>query len=63
MFLCNEVGIDDSCIEWVAYEPPQTIMEQLAISVSDAGSLTLAICTLILLGYVGGLIGRSMLQI
>lgn len=62
MYLCKELSTN-GCIEWIAYEPPQTIMEQLAISVNDAGSLTLSICSLILLAYVGGLIGRSMLQI
>ena len=48
------------CTQWVEQSP--SVLDELAITREDAGGLTLAICSLLVLAYVGGLIGRIMLQ-
>lgn len=59
MYVCQTVE-NNVCIQWVEQSP--SVLDELAITREDAGALTLAICSLLVLAYIGGLIGRIMLQ-
>lgn len=59
MYVCQTIE-NDVCIQWVEQSP--SVLETLAITRDDAGALALAICSLLVLAYVGGLIGRVMFQ-
>ena len=59
MYVCQQLDDSGNCIHWIEYTP---ILEALAISKQDAGLLTLAICSLMIVGFVAGLMGRMMLE-
>lgn len=59
MYVCQTV-LDNVCLEWVEQSP--SMLEALAITREDAATITIAICSLLILAFVGGLIGRIMLQ-
>lgn len=58
MYICK-ILIDNQCTEWVLYE---SILDTLAITVEDAQLITLAMVSLMLLAFVGGLIGKQLLN-
>lgn len=59
MYICKTL-IDNQCTEWVVYE--SILLDTLAITLEDAQLITLAIVSLMLLAFVGGLIGKQMLN-
>lgn len=59
MYICQQLDSAGNCIDWIEYTP---ILEALAISKEQAGLLALAICTLMLVGFVAGLMGKMMLE-
>lgn len=59
MYICQQLDNAGNCVDWIEYTP---ILEALAISRQEAGLLTLAICGLMLIGFVAGLMGKMMLE-
>lgn len=59
MYTCQTVE-NNVCIQWVEQSP--SMLDELAITREDAAAITIAICSLLVFAYVGGLIGRIMLQ-
>ena len=58
MYVCQTLE-QQVCIEWVEQT---SLLDTLAITQEQAGALTLAICTLLVIAYIGGLIGKAMMQ-
>ncbi len=58
MYVCQTL-IDNVCYEWVEQT---SLLDTLAITKEDAAGLTIAICTLLVIAYIGGLIGKAMMQ-
>lgn len=60
MFVCQKLTTDGKeCLMWVEYTP---MLETLAISKQDATAITVAICSLMILGFVFGLLGKMLLK-
>lgn len=60
MFVCQKLTTDGKqCLMWVEYTP---MLDALAISKEDATAITVAICLLMILGFVFGLMGKQMLK-
>lgn len=60
MFVCQKLTTDgQQCLMWVEYTP---MLETLAISKEEATAITIAICSLMIVGFVFGLLGKQMLK-
>lgn len=60
MFVCQKLATDGiTCVKWVEYTP---MLETLVISKQDAIAITVAICSLMILGFVFGLLGKMLLK-
>ncbi|WP_413190045.1 hypothetical protein [Psychrobacter sp. AT9] len=58
MYVCQTL-VDNVCYEWVEQT---SLLDTLAITKESAAGLTIAICTLLVIAYIGGLIGKTMMQ-
>ncbi len=61
MYICSEI-VDNVCTNWQKLDDTNVLLQSIAITPNDAYALAGAIISLLIMAFLGGLIGRLLLN-
>lgn len=61
MYICSEI-VDNVCTNWQKLDDTNVLLQSIAITPNDAYALAGAITSLLIMAFLGGLIGRLLLN-
>ena len=61
MYICSEI-VDNVCTNWQKLDKTNVLVQSSAITPNDANALEGAITSLLIMAFLGGLIGRLLLN-
>ena len=61
MYICSEI-VDNVCTNWQKLDDTNVLLQSIAITPNDAYALSGAIISLLIMAFLGGLIGRLLLN-